>query len=192
MAILAAVGKLIYSAIASLDGYVEDRDGNFDWAAPDPEVHRFVNELERPLHTHLYGRHMYEKLLPWETLDTGPEQEPVLREFAEIWRVAEKIVYSRTIDRVRSANTRIEQDFEPQAVQRLKAAREHDIGIGGADLAGEAIEAGLVDEIRLIAMPVSVGGGKPALPRDFRLELELREVRRFDSGAVHLRYRVRG
>jgi dihydrofolate reductase len=185
------VGKLIYSAIASLDGYVEDRDGSFDWARPDEEMHSFVNQLERSLGTHLYGRRLYETMVAWETIDTGPEQEPAMREYAEIWRAAEKIVYSRTLDRVRSERTRIEQVFDPAAVRRLKAGCEHDLGIGGAGLAGEAIAAGLVDEIRLLLVPVAVGGGKPALPREVRLELELRELRRFDSGAVHLRYRVR-
>lgn len=185
------MGKLIYSAIASLDGYVEDSRGNFDWAEPDAEVHAFVNELERPLGTYLYGRHLYEKMVAWETIDTGPEQEPAVREYAEIWRAAEKVVYSRTLDRVHSERTRIEQVLEPAEVRRLKAASERDLSVGGAELAGEAIDAGLVDEIRLLLMPVTVGGGRPALPREAALELELRDVRRFSAGAVHLRYRVR-
>jgi len=185
------VGKLIYAALASLDGYVEDEEGKFDWAAPDAELHAYVNELERPIGTYLYGRRMYETMAGWETMDTGPEQEPVMREYAEIWRATEKIVYSRTLDRVRSERTHIEQAFEPADVRRLKAGREQDLAIGGAELAGEAIRAGLVDEIHLLAMPVLVGGGKPALPSGVRLGLELRGARPFDSGAVHLRYRVR-
>jgi len=185
------VGKLIYSAIASLDGYVEDREGNFDWAKPDAEVHAFVNELERPFGTYLYGRRLYETMVAWEKMDTGPDQDPVLREYAEIWRAAEKVVYSRTLDRVRSERTRIELVFEPAEVRRLKAAREHDLAIGGPELAAEAIDAGLVDEIRLLLMPVVVAGGRQALPHAISSELELRDVRRFTAGAVHLRYRVR-
>jgi dihydrofolate reductase len=191
LAILAMVGKLIYSGIASLDGYVEDREGKFDWAKPDEEVHAFINDLERSLGTYLYGRRLYETMVVWETLDTGPEQDPVLRDYAELWRAAEKVVYSRTLDRVHSQRTRIEQVFEPAEVRRLKAARERDLGIGGAELAGEAIAAGLVDEIRLVLVPVVAGGGTPALPREVPLGLELRDLRRFASGAVHLRYRVR-
>jgi dihydrofolate reductase len=179
---------LIYSAIASIDGYVEDEAGNFDWAAPDEEVHAFVNELERPVGTYLYGRRMYETMAVWETID---DDHPVMRDFAELWRAAEKVVYSRTLESPTSARTRIERDFDPEAVRRLKETARSDIGIGGAELAGEAIEAGLVDEYRLLLVPVLVGGGKRALPGGVRAELELLEQRTFASGVVYLRYRQR-
>jgi dihydrofolate reductase len=179
---------LIYSAIASIDGYVEDEAGNFDWAAPDEEVHAFVNELERPIGTYLYGRRMYETMAVWETID---DDHPVMRDFAELWRAAEKVVYSRTLDSPTSARTRIERDFDPEAVRRLKETARSDISIGGAELAAEAIEAGLVDEYRLLLVPVLVGGGKRALPGGVRAELELLEQRTFASGVVYLRYRQR-
>jgi dihydrofolate reductase len=179
---------LIYSAIASIDGYVEDEAGNFDWAAPDEEVHAFVNELERPIGTYLYGRRMYETMAVWETID---DDHPVMRDFAELWRAAEKVVYSRTLESPTSARTRIERDFDPEAVRRLKETARSDIGIGGAELAGEAIAAGLVDEYRLLLVPVLVGAGKRALPGGVRAELELLEQRTFASGVVYLRYRQR-
>jgi dihydrofolate reductase len=184
------MAKLIYSAIASLDGYVEDEAGSFDWAAPDEEVHAFVNDLERPLGTYLYGRRMYETMIFWETVGTGPEQPPVLRDFAAIWQAAEKVVYSRTLPRPSSARTRIEPEFDPEAVRRLKAEAEHDLGVGGSELAGQALAAGLVDELQLFLVPVAVGRGKPALPVGPRLDLELLDQRRFGGGTVYLRYRV--
>ena len=179
---------LIYSAIASIDGYVEDEAGTFDWAAPDEEVHAFVNELERPIGTYLYGRRMYETMAVWETID---DDHPVMRDFAELWRAAEKIVYSRTLESPISARTRIERDFDPEAVRRLKETARSDISVGGAELAGEAIEAGLVDEYHLILVPVLVGGGKRAFPDGVRLDLELLDERRFAGGAAYLRYRQR-
>jgi dihydrofolate reductase len=179
---------LIYSAIASIDGYVEDEAGTFDWAAPDEEVHAFVNELERPIGTYLYGRRMYETMAVWETID---DDHPVMRDFAELWRAAEKIVYSRTLESPTSARTRIERDFDPEAVRRLKQTAQSDISVGGAELAGEAIEAGLVDEYHLILVPVLVGGGKRAFPDGVRLDLELLDERRFAGGAAYLRYRQR-
>jgi dihydrofolate reductase len=175
------VGKLTYSAIASLDGYIEDEHGKFDWAAPDDEVHAFINELERPVGTYLYGRRMYETMVAWESVDSHP--------YAEIWRAADKVVYSRTLDAVASARTRIERHFDPEAVRRLK--EEGDISIGGPELAAEAIKAGLVDEYHLFLVPRLVGGGKRALPDGVRLELELLEAHSFDSGVVYLRYRQR-
>lgn len=184
------MGKLIYSAIASLDGYVEDKRGDFDWAAPDGEVHAFVNDLERPIGTHLYGRRMYETMAYWETVSTGDEPS-VYRDFAEIWRAADKIVYSRTLQTPSSARTRIERDFDPVAIRRLKESSTHDITIGGAELGGEAIAAGLVDECHLFLVPILVGGGKRALPDDVRVRLELLNERRFRSGVVHLHYAVR-
>jgi dihydrofolate reductase len=185
------VAKLIYSAIASLDGYVEDREGKFDWAAPDNEVFAFVNDLERPIGTYLYGRRMYETMAVWETADSGGDQAAPARDFAEIWRAADKVVYSRTLRAVSSERTRLERDFDPAAIRRLKESSARDITVGGAGLAGEAISAGLVDECHLFLGPIVVGGGKRALPDDVRLELELLAERRFGNGVVHLRYGLR-
>ncbi|HET7490101.1 MAG TPA: dihydrofolate reductase family protein [Acidimicrobiales bacterium] len=178
---------LIYSAIASLDGYVEDEAGKFDWAAPDEEVHAFVNELERPTGTYLYGRRMYETMVYWETDD---DQAPVARDYGDIWRTAEKVVYSRTLPAVSSARTRIEREFDAAAVRRLKEEAASDIAIGGASLAGQAMALGLVDECQLLLTPVIVGGGKRALPAGVHARLELVDERRFRSGVVYLRYRV--
>jgi dihydrofolate reductase len=183
------MGKLIYSAIASADGYVEDATGNFGWAAPDEEVHRFVNGLERPVGTYLYGRRMYETMLYWETAHMVPGQPPLVREFASIWQAAEKLVFSKTLKTVSSAKTRIERNFDPGTVGQLKSATEHDMTVGGAGLAGQAIKAGLVDELQLFLVPVIVGGGKRALPNGVRSDLELLDTQRFASGAVYLRYR---
>jgi dihydrofolate reductase len=185
------MAKLIYSAIASLDGYVEDKQGKFDWGAPDNEVHAFINDLERPIGTYLYGRRMYETMVFWETVSTSGDQSVVARDFAEIWRAAEKIVYSRTLQTLSSARTRIERDFDPAAIRRLKESSGRDITIGGAELAGEATAAGLVDECHLFLCPIVVGGGKRALPDDVRAQLELLAERRFRSGVVHLHYEVR-
>jgi dihydrofolate reductase len=185
------MAKLIYSAIASLDGYVADEDGNFDWAVPDEEVHTFVNDLERPVGTHLYGRRMYETMVGWETDPTLADRSPLMRDFAEIWQAADKIVYSRTLERVTTARTRIERDFDPEAVRQMKAAAGHDLMVGGPDLAAQAIEAGLVDEWHLFVAPIVVGGGKQFLPNNVCLKLELLDERRFGNGMVHLRYRTR-
>lgn len=184
------MAKLIYAAIASLDGYVEDEEGKFDWAMPDEELHAFVNELERPIGTYLYGRRMYETMAFWETADTGPGEPAVFSDYAGIWRAAEKIVYSRTLQEVSSARTRIEREFDPDAVRRLKRSAGADISVGGAELAGQAIGAGLVDECHLFLCPIVVGGGKRALPDGIRTQLELLAERRFPNGAVHLHYRV--
>jgi dihydrofolate reductase len=183
------MAKLIYSAIASLDGYVEDETGAFGWAAPDDEVHAFVNELERPIGTYLYGRRMYETMVFWETGGTSGEPG-VFRDYAELWRAAEKIVYSRTLEEVSSARTRIEREFDPDAIRALKRAASADISVGGAELAGQALAAGLVDELQLLLHPIIVGGGKPALPDRVRVELEAIDERRFQSGVVYLSYRV--
>jgi dihydrofolate reductase len=182
------MAKLIYSALTSLDGYVEDEHGKFDWAAPGEEVHAFVNALERPVGTYLYGRRMYETMQFWETVSTGSDQRVVSREYAEIWRAAEKIVYSRTLETVSSARTRIERNFDPGAINRLKEASARDITVGGAELACGALVAGLVDEIHLFLSPIIVGGGKRALPDNLRARLELLDERRFHSGVVHLQY----
>jgi dihydrofolate reductase len=185
------VARLIYSAIMSLDGYVADAQGNFDWAAPDEEVHSFVNDLERPVGTYLYGRRMYEVMTYWETAHTLADQSHVARDFAEIWQAADKVVYSKTLEDVSSARTRIERDFDAEAIRQLKASAEHDLTVGGPDLAAQAIKAGLVDEFQLFLMPIMVGGGKQALPDDVRVELELLDERRFGNGTVYLRYRTR-
>jgi dihydrofolate reductase len=183
------VAKLIYSAIASLDGYVEDESGGFSWAAPDAEVHAFVNELERPIGTYLYGRRMYETMLYWETVDDHDADET--RDYARIWRDADKIVYSRTLTSASSERTRLEQQLDPAAVTRLKESSEHDLSIGGAEIAGRAMRLGLVDECHLLLCPVLVGGGKRALPDGVGVGLDLLDQRRFESGVVHLHYRVR-
>jgi dihydrofolate reductase len=184
------MAHLIYSALTSLDGYTEDTHGSFDWAAPDEEVHRFINDLERPAGTHLYGRRMYETLQVWETDPRLAAESPLLRDFAEIWQAADKIVYSRTLQAVPTRRTRLERDFDPGAIRRLKETANKDILIGGPELAAQAFRAGLVDECQLFLMPVIVGGGKHALPGSVQLALELLEQRRFGSGAVFLRYRI--
>jgi dihydrofolate reductase len=185
------MAKLIYSAIASLDGYVADEDGNFDWAAPDEEVHSFVNDLERPVGTYLYGRRMYEVMGYWETAHALADQPPFVQDFAEIWQAADKIVYSKTLETVSSARTRIERDFDPEAVRQMKAQAGRDITVGGPELAAQAIKAGLVDEYHLFLAPIVVGGGNQSLPNNVRLKLELLDERRFGNGVVHLHYRTR-
>lgn len=185
------MASLIYSAIASLDGYVEDADGTFAWAEPDTEVHAFVNELERPIGTYLYGRRMYETMVAWETMAPGADQ-PAMVQYAHIWRAAEKVVFSRTLTQAASARTRIEPRFDPELIRRLKATAPADISIGGAELAGQALDAGLVDECHLFLHPVLVGGGRRALSGTRRVDLELLDERRFTGGLVHLHHRVRG
>jgi dihydrofolate reductase len=184
------VARLIYSAITSLDGYIADEDGNFDWAAPDEEVHAFINDLERPVGTYLYGRRMYEVMAVWETDPTLAEHSPVMRDFAEIWRAADKVVYSRTLGAVSTARTRLERAFDPEAVRQRKARAGRDLSVGGPDLAAHAFRAGLVDECQLFLAPIVVGGGKRALPDNVRVKLELQDERRFGNGMVYLRYRT--
>jgi dihydrofolate reductase len=186
-----AMAKLIYSAIMSLDGYIADEQGNFDWAAPDEEVHRFVNDLERPVGTYLYCRRMYEVMAAWETMDRVPDQPQVSLDFARIWQAADKVVYSRTLETVSSARTRIERQFDPEAVRQLKDSTGPDLSVGGSHLAAQAIQAGLVDEYHLFITPTVVGGGNQALPGHVRLDLDLEDERRFASGVVFLRYRQR-
>jgi dihydrofolate reductase len=185
------MAKLIYSVIASLDSYIADEDGNFDWAVPDDEVHAFINDLDRSLGTYLYRRRMYETMVGWETDPSLGERSPLMREFGQIWQAADKIVYSRTLQSASSANTRIERDFDPQAVLRMKASAGRDMIVGGAELAAQAFEAGLVDECHLFVAPIVVGGGKRSLPDNVRLKLELIDERRFGSGMVYLHYRTR-
>jgi len=184
------MASLIYSVITSLDGYVADEDGDFNWAVPDEEVHTFVNDLERPIGTYLYGRRMYELMVYWESAPTQADQPACVRDFTDIWRAADKIVYSTTLETVPSARTRIERDFNPEAVRQMKASAERDITVGGPELAAQAIKAGLVDECHLFLTPVVVGGGKQFLPDKVRLELELLDERRFGNGVVHLHYRT--
>jgi dihydrofolate reductase len=181
------MGRLQYSVLCSLDGYTVDAEGRFDWAMPDEEVHTFVNDLERPVGTHLYGRRMYEVMSPWETMD---DDAPEMRDFAQIWRAADKVVYSRTLSEPTTARTRLERDFDPATVRELKARADRDLSVGGPELAGQALRAGLVDELHLFVTPVVVGGGTHWLPGDVRIELELLDERRFSGGVVHLHHRV--
>lgn len=186
------MGNLIYSAIASLDGYVADTDGNFDWAVPDEEVHAFVNDLERPIGTYLYGRRLYETMVGWETDPTLAGQGGVMADFAAIWQAADKVVYSTTLEDVSTTRTRIERRFDPDEVRTWKAVADHDLTVGGPDLAAHAFRAGVVDACHLFLAPVVVGGGKPALPAGVRVDLELEDERRFAGGMVYLRYHIRG
>ena len=184
------MAKLIYSAIMSLDGYIADEHGNFDWAAPDEEVHAFVNDLERPIGTYLYGRRMYDVMRYWETAPTDAGQQPVMRDYARIWQAADKIVYSKTLATASTTRTRIEKDFDAQAVRRMKATASHDLSVGGSVLAAQAIRAGLVDELHLFVGPIVVGGGLKALPNHARVKLQLLDERRFAGGVVHLHYGI--
>jgi dihydrofolate reductase len=181
------VAKLIYSAITSLDGYVADEEGNFDWGEPNEEVHTFVNDLERGIGTYLYGRRMYEVMVAWETMPLA-DQPPFMRDYAEIWRAADKVVYSTTRETVSSDRTRIEPNFDPDAIRQMTAQAERDISVGGPHLAAQAIGAGLVDEFHFFLTPIVVGGGTRSLPDDIHVKLELLDERRFDNGTVHLHY----
>jgi dihydrofolate reductase len=184
------VARLVYAPIASMDGFVADDADRFDWAAPDDEVHAFVNELMRPVGTHLYGRRMYDVLGVWETFGDAPDDPPAVRDFAAIWRAADKVVYSRTLSDVSSARTRLERDFDPDALRALKRATDSDLSIGGPDLATQALAADLVDELHLFIVPTAVGGGKPVLPLGLRLPLELVDQRGFGNGTLYLHYRI--
>jgi dihydrofolate reductase len=184
------MAKLIYAAISSLDGYVADSDGNFDWSVPSEEVHRFVNEVERDIGTYLYGRRMYEVMRFWETASTADGEESAEQEFADIWKASDKIVYSTSLQETSTARTRLEREFDPAAIQQLKAQKTRDIAVSGPTLAAHALRQGLVDEIQLFLSPIVIGGGTPALPDNLRLPLELLDERRFGNGVVHLHYRV--
>lgn len=184
------MGRLIYSTQVSLDGFIADRGGSFDFTRPDDEVHAFVNDSLRPIGTHLYGRRLYDVMVFWETVPDDSSVPPVMRDFGRFWRAADKVVHSRTLDRVTGGRTTLERDFEPDVVRGRKAASDADLLVGGAELAGQAFRAGLVDEVRLFVYPVLVGGGRPAFGEDVRGRLELREEHRFGSGVVHLRYDV--
>lgn len=185
------MAKLVYTAITSLDGYIEDEQGRFDWAMPDPEVHDFANDLEQSVGTHLYGRRMYETMAVWQTLGDEPGLPAAVVAYGEVWRSLDKVVHSTTLDAVWTPRTRLERAFDPGAVRRMKEADHRDISVSGPGLAQHAFRAGLVDEVQLLVFPVVVGGGKPALPRDVRLELELLDQRRFDGGVVYLHHRIR-
>jgi dihydrofolate reductase len=184
------MGKLIYSAITSFDGYIEDEDGRFDWAAPDEEVFAFVNDMQRSFGIQLYGRRMYETLAGWETDEFLGDGQPVMLDFAQIWRAADKVVFSRTLETVSTARTTIEASFDPEMIRRMKASASSDLTVGGSELAALMFRAGLVDECHLILNPIVVGGGKQALPSKFRTGLDLLDIGRFGNGVVHLHYRV--
>lgn len=184
------MARLIYMAITSLDGYVADEKGNYDWSMPDEEVFRFVNDFERPIGTYLYGRRLYEEMTGWETAHTRADQSALMLDFAQIWQAAEKVVYSRSLSAASTARTRIERAFDPVAVAQMKTQAGHDLTVGGPNLAAQAIKAGLVDDYHLVISPVVVGSGKKALPGDVRLQLELLDQRRFGNGVVHLHYRA--
>lgn len=203
------MAKLTYITHTSLDGYIEDESGGFEWSAPEPEVGNaelaFINDLVRPVGTYLYGRRMYEAMAVWQTIglepaDTPPAEAvplpelpelPELLDFAELWRAADKIVYSGTLHATSTPRTRLEREFEAEAVRHLKHAADRDLTIAGPGLAQHAFAAGLVDEVHLFVCPVVVGGGKPGLPHGVRVDLELVDQRRFDNGVVHLHYRRR-
>jgi dihydrofolate reductase len=183
------MADLIYTAITSLDGFIADEDGNFDWGEPSEEVHRLVNDLERPIGTYLYGRRLYDVMVAWETI---ADEQPFVRDYARIWRAADKIVFSRSLETVSSERTRIERSFDPDAIREMKESADRDLSVGGPTLAAQAIGAGLVDEIRLFLAPIIVGGGTRALPHSVRRGLELLDERRFDNGMVYVRYRATG
>lgn len=184
------MGKLIYSAIASLDGYVEDAHGRFDWAAPDEEVHAFANDLERSIGTAIYGRRMYETMVFWETAGVDDDAPEVIRDYASLWRGTDKVVISRTLEAATSERTRIERDLDPVAIRRLADGSQKDVSIGGAELAGQALAAGIVDELHLLLVPVVVGGGKRALPDGVTAQLRLIETKGLSGGVVYAHHAV--
>lgn len=184
------MAALIYSFLASLDGYVADRDGDFGWAAPDEEVHAFINDIQRQVGTYLYGRRLYEVMTGWETDPSLTEGSAVARDFARLWQAADKIVYSTTLATVSTARTRVERRFDPAAVRRLLGTVEHDVSVGGPTLAASALRAGLVDEVQVFVAPVLVGGGTRLFPDDVRVRLDLLDERRFGNGMAFLRYRA--
>lgn len=185
------MAKLVCTGIISLDGYIADESGEFDWSVPDEQVHAFVNDLERPIGTYLYGRRLYEVMAYWETAGDQPGLAPVAADYAAVWRAADKIVYSATLEAATTTRTRIERAFDPRAVRALKDAAERDLSIGGPTLAAHAFRAGIVDEVALFVSPVSVGGGTRFLPARIRVDLELLREHRFGNGVVYLRYRVK-
>jgi dihydrofolate reductase len=185
------MAKLIYFTPTSLDGYIADETGTFDWAAPDEEVLAFINDLERPIGMHLYGRKMYQTMAIWETPDVIPGRTAEMSGFARIWQAADKIVFSKSLETVSTPKTRLEREFDPQAVRELKAQLPHDVSVGGPTLAAHTIRTGLVDEYHLLVVPILLGGGKPVLPGNICVKLDLLEERRFANGMVYLRYHTR-
>jgi dihydrofolate reductase len=185
-----AMAKLIYTAIASLDGYIEDEHGKFDWAMPDEEVHAFANDLERNVGTHLYGRRMYEVMKVWDTDEIRENQPAVMRDYVEIWRASNKIVYSRSLEEAETSRTRLERTFNPEAIRALKESEQRDISIGGPELAAQVIEADLVDETHLLLVPVVVGAGKAALPIQSHRTLNLLDEHSLGKGTIYLRYGI--
>lgn len=184
------MAKLIYVANVSLDGYIEDEHGSFDWTAPDDELFAFVTDLVRPVGTYLYGRRLYDTMAVWETDRALAAQSELMADFANVWQAADKVVYSTSLDAVSTAKTRLERHFDPASVREMKASATSDLSVGGAELAGQALEAELADECHLLVRPILIGGGKPALPSGTRSELELLDVNRFSNGAVYVRYRI--
>jgi dihydrofolate reductase len=184
------MAALLYTAIASLDGYIVDAEGRFDWAEPPEDAHAHVNAAERPIGTYLYGRRLYETMAVWQTLGTDPGDPQVIRDYGELWRAADKVVYSSTLDAVSTPRTRLERSFDPAAVRALKSAADADLSVGGATLGASALRAGLVDECRIYLAPVIVGGGRSWLPDGLRLRLRLLDEQRFAGGMVYLRYSV--
>jgi len=183
------MASLIYSTIMSLDGYVADAQGNFDWAEPDEQVHSLINDLQRSIGTYLLGRKMYEVLIAWDNADALANAPTYMQDFAKMWQAVDKVIYSQTLDSVSSARARIERNFDPRAVQQMKIQVDADISVGGPSLADHAFKAGLVDECHFFVAPVVIGGGTQALPNNVRLPLRLLDERRFESGMVYLRYR---
>ncbi len=184
------MGRLVYAVIASLDGFVNDESGGFEWAAPAEDVHRFVNELERPVGTYLYGRRIYEVMAVWQDMP-GIEHEPdVMQEFAAIWRAADKVVYSSTLAEVTTPRTRLERTFDPLAVRAMVGGLDTDVSLAGPTLAAHALRAGIVDDVHVFLLPIVVGGGTPCWPSGARLDLELVDEHRFDDGTVHLHHRA--
>jgi dihydrofolate reductase len=184
------MAKLIYVANVSLDGFIEDADGNFDWTAPSDEFFAFITDVVRPVGTYLYGRRLYEAMAVWETDPSIGAASELQADFANVWQSANKIVYSSTLDAVSTANTRLERRFDADAVRAMKASAASDVTVGGSTLAAHAFDAGLVDECQLFIHSVVVGGGKPAFASDGGVRLELLEEHRFANGVVNLRYRV--
>lgn len=184
------MAKLIYAGIVSLDGYFADANDKFDWAMPSEEIHTFINDLERKIGTHLYGRRLYEIMTAWETMHTLAGQPPIVLDYSAIWRSADKIVFSKSLKAVSSSRTTIQTEFDAEVVRNLKNKSERDLSIGGPDLAAQAIKAGLVDEYRLFITPVLVGGGKQFFPENVHLNLKLVEELRFGNGVVHLHYKT--
>jgi len=184
------MAKLIYVANVSLDGYIEDASGRFEWTAPIDEVFTFITDIVRPVGTYLYGRRMYETMAVWEADPTLTTQSELMADFANVWQAADKVVYSTTLPVVSTSNTRLERRFDPDSIREMKDSATSNLTVGGSTLAAHAFNAGLVDECQLFIYPVLVGEGKPAFPSAARFHLDLLEEHRFGDGVVNLRYRI--